>query len=163
MSKSQHDAKKAAELKAAIAAKPPTPAFFEKPAAPAAEDYVPPPVVDLGLVGPTATGRRRPLPSEVNQDLVREIRATEVEETKLEIGRSTHFGNPPPTAEATEAAHLDNVRQLKVTFAKLQAVGKMPKYDHEDRKAREAKAHADNIAFIKSEMLNTIHTEDYSG
>jgi len=158
MSKAQHDAKKAAELKAALAAKPPTPGFFEKPAP---EDYVPPPVVDLGLIGPTT--RRRPLPSEQNQDLVREVAAVSVEEAKLEIGRTTHFGLPGPTPEAEEAARREDVRQLKVRWAKDIASGKMPEFDRSEQTRREVRVQQENLDFVKAEMMRSIHTEDYSG
>lgn len=157
MSKAQHDAKKAADLKAALAAKPATPGFFEKPSE---ADYVPPPVVDLGLIGPA---RRRALPSEVNQDQVRAASAASVEEAKVVIEQTTRFGNPGPTPEAVEAAHRESVRQIKVGWAKAIANGRMPDFDRTEQANREAKAHQDNLDFVRAEMRRSIHTEDYSG
>lgn len=153
MSKAQHDAKKAADLKAALAEKPPTPGFFAAP-----EDYVPPPVVNLQDKIPLP--RRRPLQSELPEatERAREQAAVSLEETKVDIALSTRIGSAPPTAEATERAHLESVRQLKVQFAK-----RAQAFDVEDKTRREVKAHADNLDYVKAEMARAIHTEDYSG
>lgn len=164
LTKEQQQKKMAAELSAALAAKPPS------KQAEAPEDYVPPPVINLQSVIPNP--RRRLLPSELDQTTVREEAQKQVEETKAAIDRETRLGTlsladfeaaAKERREREEQAHLESVRQLKVSWAKMQAVGVMPKYDVEAAHSREQKAHLDNLDYVKAEMAKAIHTEDYTG
>lgn len=149
MSKTQHDAKKAADLKAALAAKPPTPGFFVNP------DYVPPPVVNLQDKLET---RRRPTPAEFNRDAEQQASQSTVEQLIEQIAKDTRKGLPGATQEAEEAAASETVRAIKVDLAKRGHAQKVA-----DQLTRDQRAHEESLALIRAEMVGTIHTEDYSG
>lgn len=103
------------------------------------------------------SARRRPKPDEVDQTPVREIMAKQTEALKAEVAEGYHKGQTGATAEASEAAMRETVRRLKVEIAKKGNV-----YDVAAMANREAQAHADNLALIRAELAQSIHTEDYS-
>jgi hypothetical protein len=120
------------------------------------DDYVPPPLIDIQA---QFESKRRPMPSEINQEIVIRENAGTVDMLKEALVEDIHRGPSGASVEATEAAHLETVRRLKVMWAQA------PEQPETRTSAdtRNTRAHVESVDLIKAEMARTIHTEDYGG